>query len=127
MDLGGCEGCMKWLKDRSCRKAAAAVLTAGSVMHIVEEAGGIDRMIEVDSPTDSYYDKLREDLEKRFPEADNHVLDHLVSLEAFLDRSIVSGFSFGAEKAQILVQQGKLLGHEVGVLGRDRMGRELGR
>jgi hypothetical protein len=40
-----------------------------------------------------------------------------LSLEAFLDRSIVSGFSFGAEKAQVLVQQGKLLGHEVGRFG----------
>ena len=39
-----------------------------------------------------------------------HVLDHLVSLEAFLDVSIMAGFSFGAEKAKILAPQRSLLG-----------------
>ncbi len=42
-----------------------------------------------------------------------HVLDHLVSLETFPDVSIMAGFSFGAEKAKIMVAQGNFLGRVV--------------
>ena len=41
------------------------------------------------------------------------MLDHLVSLEAFFDVSICSGFSFGCAKASILVSVGNLLGRIV--------------
>jgi hypothetical protein len=38
----------------------------------------------------------------------------MISLEAFLDKSIVSGFSFGCGKAQeVVVPEGKLLGHHI--------------
>ena len=83
------------------------------VFHIVEAAGGIDRMAE-ETPTDHYYDKLRRSLEVRFSGADRHLLDHLVSLEAFLDKSIVFGFSYGVAKAELIKTGGKLLGHVVG-------------
>ena len=63
------------------------------VYHIVEVAGGIDRMAE-ETPSDFYYSKLRESLEERYPKADRFLLDHLVSLEAFLDKSIIFGFSY---------------------------------
>eukprot|EP00969_Alexandrium_andersonii_P277782 12278635-Alexandrium_andersonii.AAC.1 len=58
----------------------------------------------------------------RHPKVCPHVLDHVLSLEAFLDVSILSGFSFGLEKAHLLQAEGKLLGRCVsrdGVTGDD--------
>ena len=63
-----------------------------------------------------YYDALDADLKSRHPKANPHLREHLVSLEAFLDRSIVVGFSFGVNKAHVAATQGKLLGH---VISRD--------
>ena len=37
------------------------------------------------APTDYYYEKLLAGLLSRHPKADKHLLDHLVSLEAFLE------------------------------------------
>ncbi len=71
-------------------------------------------MAEVETPTEEYYEALRADLRKRHPKADPHVHDHLLSSEAFMDKSIVSGFSFGVDKAQVLVAKGKLLGNWIG-------------
>ena len=88
-------------------------LTKYGLYHIVEEPGGIEWVAEVETPTEYYYDALRKDLGERFPKADRHVVDHLLSLEAFLDRSILSGFSFGVDKAHVLVTSGLLLGHEI--------------
>ena len=68
-------------------------------------------------PTDYYYDRLSEDLRSRHPQADTHLIDHLVSLEAFLDKSILFGFSFGINKAEVAVAEGKLLGHKIGRSG----------
>ena len=68
-------------------------------------------------PTDYYYDRLLEDLRNRHPQADSHLIDHLVSLEAFLDKSILFGFSFGINKAEVAVAEGKLLGHKIGRSG----------
>ena len=68
-------------------------------------------------PTEHSYGKLREDMGSRHSDASSHVLDHLLSLEAFLDVSILSGFSFGVEKAQVLQAQGKLLGRVVSRAG----------
>ena len=82
------------------------------VLHIVEEPGAVDRLAET-APSDHYYDLLREDLSRRHTKADPLLLDHLVSLEAFLDKSILAGFSFGVDKATVAAQEGKLLGHFV--------------
>ena len=65
------------------------------------------------TPTDSYYEQLHGHLRKKYPKADPHLLDHLIALEAFLDKSIVFGFSYGLSKAEIAVMQGKLLGHHL--------------
>ena len=40
-----------------------------------------------------------------------------MSLEAFLDKSILFGFSFGINKAEVAVAEGKLLGHKIGRSG----------
>ena len=64
-------------------------------------------------PTDDSYDALRKDMGQRHPKACSHLLDHLVSLEAFLDKSILFGFSFGVGKAEVCVAEGKLLGHSI--------------
>ena len=54
------------------------------VSHIVEEEGGIDRMATTEVPTEEYYQALRADMQKRHGQACPYVLDHLLSLEAFL-------------------------------------------
>ena len=83
------------------------------ILHIVETPGGIERMAE-ETPTDYYYDSLRAALEKKYPKADKFLLDHLVSVEGFLDKSIVFGFSYGVAKAEMCRAGGKLLGHLIG-------------
>ena len=83
------------------------------VCHIVEVPGGIEKMAE-STPTDFYYGELRKSLSRRYPEADRFLLDHLVSLEAFLDKSIIFGFSYGVAKAELCSTGGRLLGHLVG-------------
>ena len=70
-------------------------------------------MTSVEVPIERYYEALRQDLEERYRGASPFVLDHLVSLEAFFDVSICSGFSFGCAKASILVSVGNLLGRIV--------------
>ena len=82
------------------------------VLHIVEEPGAVDQLAE-SAPSDAYYDALDASLRKRHPKADPLLLDHLVSLEAFLDKSILAGFSFGVDKASVAVQEDKLLSHYV--------------
>ena len=85
--------------------------------HIVEEPGAIDWRNEIQVPTEEYYDKLREDMKARLG-ASEHGLDHVISVEALLDLAILSGFSFGIEKAKIMAMQGELLGDHVGRKGR---------
>jgi hypothetical protein len=63
------------------------------IMHIKEDPGKLDSLAEVLTPTEIYYDALRADLAARYPGASPHVLDHVVSVEAYLDKSIASGFS----------------------------------
>ena len=70
-------------------------------------------MTEVETPPEAYYDLLRIHLAGKYPGANPYLLDHMISLEAFLDKSIVSGFSFGCGKAQVVVPEGKLLGHHI--------------
>ena len=93
---------------------AARDCAANPAYHIVEDTKAVDRMVELERPTEEYYKLLRQDMSKRHPKVPGHVLDHLLSLEAFLDVSILNGFSFGVEKAQTLVPEGKLLGRSVG-------------
>ena len=86
------------------------------VLHIMEDVGSMARMAET-LPTDEYYSLLRSDMGLRHPRVDPHLLDHLETLEAFLDTSIMAGVSFGVEKAKIAVMEGELLGHVVGRRG----------
>ena len=95
----------------SCSHVGVENTVRNPVYHIMEEKGGIDRMDAIDIPPEEYYDALRKDMESRFPKADKFVMGHAVSLEAFLDKAIAAGFSFGIEKAQVLVIRGKLFGH----------------
>ena len=79
----------------------------------IVESADMQKMAE-ETPSDYHYDCLRWGLGGRYSKADPHLLDHLVSLEDFLDKSIVFGFSFGIAKAGICVEKGKLLGHLIG-------------
>ena len=107
-----------WVKGSATSglKGSAAARASSPSYHIVE-SWDIEKMME-EPPTDYYYyDRLSEDLRKRHPQADSHLIDHLVSLEAFLDKSILFGFSFGINKAEVAVAEGKLLGHKIGRSG----------
>ena len=88
--------------------------------HIVEEPGAIDWRNEIEVPTEEYYDALRADMKKRFEKlgVTEHGLDHVISVEALLDIAILSGFSFGIEKAKIMATEGELLGGYVGRKGK---------
>ena len=79
------------------------------VGHIVEDPAGIARLIDVEVPTEYYYEKYREDIESRHPRASKEIVEHMVSLVVFLDTSIMSRFSFGSAKATICVTTGKVL------------------
>ena len=74
----------------------------------------IERRNEVEYPTEAFYDLLREALRREHPEASEHLLDHVISLIALLDKSILSGVSFGIEKAKLAAIEGELLGDVVG-------------
>ena len=104
------------LKCSAAARDASAADTASNPSYHIVESWDIEKMME-EPPTDYYYDRLSEDLRKRHPQADSHLIDHLVSLEAFLDKSILFGFSFGINKAEVAVAEGKLLGHKIGRSG----------
>ena len=104
------------LKGSSAARDSSAANTASNPSYHIVESWDIEKMME-EPPTDYYYDRLSEDLRKRHPQADSHLIDHLVSLEAFLDKSILFGFSFGINKAEVAAAEGKLLGHKIGRSG----------
>ena len=104
------------LKGSAAARDSSAANTASNPSYHIVESWDIEKMME-EPPTDYYYDRLSEDLRKRHPQADSHLIDHLVSLEAFLDKSILFGFSFGINKAEVAVAEGKLLGHKIGRSG----------
>ena len=73
------------------------------VFHIVEEPGMVAHMADCEIPTEKYYDALAADMAARHPLAETWVLEHLASLEPFLDTSIVAGFSYGVSLKQRFV------------------------
>ena len=111
--LRGCDGCALLPGTVASRRLDRRRSRTPDVAHIVEEPGGLEQLAEVDTPTEEYYDLLRKDMAERHPKASSSVLGHLLSLEAFLDKSIAAGFSYGCDKAEVMVSQGKLLGHLV--------------
>ena len=85
--------------------------------HVVEDTLGIAITSDIETPTDYYYEQLEKDMKARHSKASDSILEHCISLEAFLDVSVLFGFSFGAEKALIAVIVAELLGHVVGRMG----------
>ena len=63
-------------------QAAPFIFSSG---HIVEDPGGISHLVDVEVPTEYYYDKYALDLAKRHPHASAEILEHLLSLTVFLD------------------------------------------
>jgi hypothetical protein len=96
-----------------------------SSYHILETPGGIDRMHEVEIPTEEYYEALRKSMGERHPKACNYLLDHLLELEAMFDVCIVSGFSMGIPKAILAATSGPMLGDNVGRHGRTPNGERV--
>ena len=75
-------------------------------------------MREVDFPTPVYYERLEADMQRRHPQADPFLLEHLTITEPFLDACIVSGLSLGASKSR-----GRIAQHALEFLG-DVVGRD---
>jgi len=100
-------------------EAESAKDEAPTHAHVMVDDKGLERMLEVELPPEEYYVLLREHLEKKFPNACGQVLDHLVSTEALFHVAIVSGFSFGVPKSQVLQTKVQLLGEVVGRAGRE--------
>ena len=70
----------------------------------------LEQLLEVDMPTEEYYEEFGQWLKKTFPDASRFVLEHAECLEPLLDMAIVSGFSFGVEKAELYRIKIKYLG-----------------
>ena len=96
------------------QEAASQDAKAGDIYHIVEVPGGVQRMVDCEVPTEYYYKALEKHMRAKFPRASEHMIEHLMALESFLDVSIVAGFSYGTSKAKLAVTEGQLLGHIVG-------------
>ena len=96
-----------------------------SSYHLLETPGGIDRMHEVEIPTEEYYQALRKSMGERHPKACNYLLDHLLELEAMFDVCIVSWFSMGIPKAILAATSGPMLGDNVGRHGRTPNGERV--
>eukprot|EP00439_Symbiodinium_sp_Y106_P075121 s830_g14.t2 len=94
------------LRGSSAARDASAANTSSNPSYHIVESWDVEK-------TDYYYDHLAGDIRRWYPQ-DTHLLDHLVSLEAFLDKSILFGFSFGINKAEVAVAEEKLLGHRIG-------------
>ena len=112
--LAATQQCVPSLEPAACAGPSVPESTAyHPVFHIVEEPGGIRHMTECEVPTEEYNSARAQDLAKRYPNLSPGILEHLEALEPFLDTSIVSGFSYGVNKADLVTQKGSLLGHKV--------------
>ena len=80
------------------------------VHHIVEEPGGIEHLIDCECPTEEYYSFLEVDMKQRHPKANVSVLEHLASLEVFLDTSILPDSVSAGTKLWSSSRQGPSLG-----------------
>ena len=93
-----------------CRPHTCGVGRAEEYAHIITDEEDLDTMLEVELPTEHYYETLAADMRERHPRADPFLLEHLAATEPLLDTAIVSGFSFGVDKAHVVQIQIKLLG-----------------
>ncbi|CAE7497896.1 POL, partial [Symbiodinium pilosum] len=102
-----------WLRSPICGLKWAgppdSIIIVSRPHYHIMESWDVEKMME-EPPTDAYYEALAKDLRDKHKIAWPCLLDHFVSLEAFLDKSILFGFSFGINKAEICVAQGALPG-----------------
>ncbi len=72
------------------------------VFRIVEEPGGIEKMVDCECLA-ACHEALSRDMQRRRQNASEAMLEHLAALEPFFDTSILAGFSFGVgEKPKLL-------------------------
>ena len=101
--VGSTSGLAPGMKGLKGVASSTSRLAPGPEMnHILVEEDVLEHMLEVELPTEDYYVAFRQALSVKFPSAHPLVLDHLVSLTALHDVSIVTGFSFGVKKAEVL-------------------------
>jgi hypothetical protein len=84
------------------------------VAHIILQEDDLDCLFEVEMPSEEYYQERAAARRQDYPTADVHLLEHLDAIEPLLDLAILSGFSFGAAKAELAATSVKYLGDRVG-------------
>ena len=78
--------------------------------HIIQDKNLLDNIGELELPPESYYDALLADMKTRHPNTQPFVIVQAVSVESFLDCSIMTGLSFGAAKMKLLQTVIKFVG-----------------
>ena len=89
-----------------------------SLCHIVQDEAVCSKVHAEVLPPEAYYDRLGTILMERFPQADPHLVDHVVSLAAAFDTAAAFAISFGINKFQLAQAWVKLVGDIVGRDGR---------
>ena len=137
--MGGCFACTEANMDSGGDEYFGVRAPAHSSYHILEAPGGIDRMREVEIPTEEYYSALRKYMVRKYmgdkhpkactylkhPKACTYLLEHLLELEAMFDVCVVSGFSMGIPKVILAATSGPMLGDNVGRHGRTPNGERV--
>ena len=73
------------VKSAAVGRPPDSINTVSNPCYHIVESWDIEKMME-EPPTDAYYEALGKDLRDRHKKACPHLMDHLVSLEAFLDK-----------------------------------------
>ena len=100
-------------------KAEGGGAGAPGFAHIVIDDVSLERTLELELPPEPYYEALAADMLQRHRGVCPHVVEHLVSVEALLHVALVTGFSFGVPKSQVLQHSVTMLGEVVGRTGRE--------
>ena len=75
----GCASCRPVGMSVSGSQSAQSVIE-NPCYHIVEDARGIEKTADIETPTEEYYDELSKDMAARHPKASTTVLEHAASL-----------------------------------------------
>ncbi len=94
--------------------ATPALPSGPQYNHILIDDPTMDSLLETEMPSEEYYRALAKDMRSRHPKADKFLLEHLGALEPLFDMGIVSGFSFGVDKAKLCKMQLEWLGEGIG-------------
>ena len=105
-------------RSRTTKDEERARIIKESISHLVQDDSLVAHIHDEELPPDEYYDELLGALQKRFPEADAELIEHVVALAAAFDTATSFALSFGIAKFQLAQTEVKLVGELVGRDGR---------